>query len=374
MKPEKLYFKNLNGLRFIAAMMVLYMHCYFFTYGEKIASSTFFGHFFRHTGTYGVKLFFVLSGFLITYLLLNEQKTKNRINIKNFYIRRTLRIWPLYFLVGIGGTIAGPLVLSKLGIAVDNSFLWENLAYVMVFGINFQLIFDTFNRGIVEILWSVCIEEQFYLIWPWLIILFRKNLLPILVITTLIGVATPFIFDFIGNKNWNSPAYFFTTSAFSMFGTGGILAYALFKNYWKENSFIYKKWFQILILSLTIGLCFNVFFPLNDSLFFKKNLSNIASALLFGMMIIQLISKNALFSLENKWLNEGGKISYGIYVYHTFVAQIIIRLLPKMGVTQQSFLYEIVCPILVALLTIIISYVSYYTFEKFFLNFKKKFT
>lgn len=353
--------------------MVLIAHCYYFSFNKETISTTYFGSFFTYSGIYGVKLFFVLSGFLITYLLIREQDLKGKIDLKNFYIRRTLRIWPLYFLVGIGGTIAGPLALSKLGIPADAEFIWENLMYVFCFGINFQLIFDTYNRGIVEILWSVCIEEQFYLLWAPLLIFFRKNKQAILILITLIGVLSPFYFYYFANPIWNQPAYFFTTSAFSMFGFGGILAYSLYNGKINDESFLYNKAFQLFVLLATICFCFNIFSPINEVAFYKSNLINIVSAVLFGLLIMQVIHPSSILSLEKKWLKEGGKISYGIYVYHTFVAQVMIRLLPKLGIAKTHIAYEFVCCLLVMLISFIVSYISYYTFESFFLRLKKKF-
>lgn len=99
MSLTKIYFPNLNGLRFIAAFMVIVYHI------EQFLS--YFGYqnltrnpVIKLIGPLGVELFFVLSGFLITYLILAEEKVTKTISIKDFYIRRILRIWPLYYFVG----------------------------------------------------------------------------------------------------------------------------------------------------------------------------------------------------------------------------------------------------------------------------------
>ncbi|MEG0929911.1 acyltransferase family protein, partial [Algoriella sp.] len=93
-----LHFPNLNALRAIAALLVLIHHT------EQIKNSfnldSFWNvPFFNVIGKLGVVLFFVLSGFLITYLLLNEEKNTNKINVKRFYFRRVLKIWPLYYFI-----------------------------------------------------------------------------------------------------------------------------------------------------------------------------------------------------------------------------------------------------------------------------------
>src|SRR4026208_162751 len=96
---ERVYFPNLNGLRFIAALLVIMQHI------EQIKSmygiaNRWSSPFMQVIGEQGVSLFFVLSGFLITYLMLEEEKKTGTIQIRNFYRRRILRIWPLYFLIG----------------------------------------------------------------------------------------------------------------------------------------------------------------------------------------------------------------------------------------------------------------------------------
>src|ERR1700733_3711907 len=95
--PLKTFFPNLDGLRFFAFLSVFSAHCIGFM-GFSSSSKIYVAavHFLSH-GDLGVNFFFVLSGFLITYLLLQELKSENRINIPFFYVRRILRIWPLYF-------------------------------------------------------------------------------------------------------------------------------------------------------------------------------------------------------------------------------------------------------------------------------------
>src|SRR5262245_23508948 len=102
MDKEKIYFPNLNGLRFIAAFLVIIHHLEQFKLTFKM-DNYWNVPFIEPIGRLGVVLFFVLSGFLITYLLLAEENIKGGISIKSFYVRRILRIWPLYFLIVLLG-------------------------------------------------------------------------------------------------------------------------------------------------------------------------------------------------------------------------------------------------------------------------------
>ncbi len=368
----KPYFKNLNGLRFVAALLVFLDHSVMFKQALNPSLNHVTYEWFTKIGGYGVKFFFVLSGFLITYLLLQEIKETKTLNIKNFYIRRVLRIWPLYFLVGIGGTILGPILLSKLGIPADGGML-TNLGFLFLFSINLQLIFFEYNRGIVEILWSVCIEEQFYLIWAPLVKFLQKHVLTLSCLAILVGFLSPFFFDFLiatYNLKLNLHNYFFTTNAFTFFGMGSLGSYLLMKHKDFLASPLFGKIAQVLVFSFLFLLIFH-FIPIAPD--FKKYVLDLVTAALFLHVILTAIASNSILKLENPFFNTLGKISYGIYVYHTFVLQIGLRICYKIFPTPSFWMYELVFPFTALGITVIISYLSYQYFEKFFLRLKERF-
>src|SRR5215204_2292769 len=115
-KAPAVYFKNITSLRFFAALLVFCSH---FEIIKKLNGLPAFTHvaFFREAGHLGVVCFFVLSGFLITYLLLREQNDFSRIHVGRFYLRRVLRIWPLYFLILVLGFFVFPMLLSDHSIS-----------------------------------------------------------------------------------------------------------------------------------------------------------------------------------------------------------------------------------------------------------------
>lgn len=161
------YFPNLNGLRFIAAALVIIHHIELNKKSYNILTLEYLSDFF-YLGKLGVVLFFVLSGFLITYLLLLEEEKNNSISIKNFYIKRVLRIWPLYFLI----LILGVLILPNFNFfqveGVDYILLWQNITIILLLGVFFLptlalLIFPDVTSRIGH-LWSIGTEELFYLI------------------------------------------------------------------------------------------------------------------------------------------------------------------------------------------------------------------
>lgn len=170
-----LHFPNLNALRAIAALLVLIHHAEQFKDVFKL-DNYWNIPFIQVIGKLGVVLFFVLSGFLITYLLVNEEKlTKKKINVKSFYIRRILRIWPLYYLIIFLSYFIFPYldILSVDNISTEILSIKTFLLYIFMLP---NMVLSNF--GVVPYAsqaWSIGTEEQFYLIWPLLFILFRKK-------------------------------------------------------------------------------------------------------------------------------------------------------------------------------------------------------
>ena len=183
----KFYLPGLDGLRGLAFLAVFIGHaCY--SAGAPIAPAKALGPdnvdwWFRglaHAGTFGVDLFFVLSGFLITRLLLQEEATRGRINIGAFWIRRALRIWPAYYAL-----LACTLVFNETSRGA--------IAALATFTGNLRHSMRPFSLGPVDvgILWSIQIEEQFYLLWPLMLTVvprhYRLLLGPVLVAVSIVS-------------------------------------------------------------------------------------------------------------------------------------------------------------------------------------------
>ncbi|MEO6915720.1 MAG: acyltransferase, partial [Chitinophagaceae bacterium] len=136
MKTGKVYFPNLNAIRFIAAFMVVFHHIEQFKLLYKIPANFNQNSPFYLMGKLGVVLFFVLSGFLITFLLLKEESVTGKISIRDFYIRRVLKIWPLYFLIFAIGLYLLPnihfLTVEGYGVAqVQENLLLKTILFVL---------------------------------------------------------------------------------------------------------------------------------------------------------------------------------------------------------------------------------------------------
>ena len=166
---EIVYFPGLNGLRFIAAFLVIISHTEYYKgplgYKDQVSNSFLFS-----LGDLSVTFFFVLSGFLITFLLLKEKDQFNSISIRSFYIKRVLRIWPLYFCVVLLGLFLYPYIpiLNHSDyVGIFDDFGVKVILFLLFFP-NLVLL----KYGVTPFIaptWSVGVEEQFYLIWPWLV-------------------------------------------------------------------------------------------------------------------------------------------------------------------------------------------------------------
>lgn len=365
---KKIY-PNLNSLRFIAASLVILHHIELYKHLFGLNNS-WDVPFFKVIGKLGVVLFFVLSGFLITSLLLHEVELKGKISIKNFYIRRVLRIWPLYYLIIILGFFVYPHIpffdipdKEVFPDVLQNRF--PNILFYLTIFANLAIpIFK--DVPYTSQTWSIATEEQFYLIWPFLFVFFRKRLLPVMIFIVLGYWLFKYFIDYT-----HYPLKFITPQAKSIISgflyffnincmaIGGIFAVLVSKHF-KLLNFIFNKLFFILISVTTIALLLSgIMFG-----FFHYDIY----ACLFAIMIVNLAcNENLKAVLENRITNYLGSISYGIYMYHFIALTIAIR-------TAIYFNALWVIYPITFIITFIISHYSYKYFESYFMKLKSKFS
>src|SRR5688572_13303181 len=162
---KQLYFENLDGLRFLCFLSVFFVHCFNTEIPELksapllyFVKKDLFGN-----GILGVNFFFVLSGFLITFLLIEEKKLNGQIHLRKFWIRRILRIWPLFYFCVFFGFVIFPWLKQAFGqVPLSNGNIWAYLTFTN----NFDYLKALPDSSVLSVLWSVAIEEQFYLVWP----------------------------------------------------------------------------------------------------------------------------------------------------------------------------------------------------------------
>lgn len=370
-KTHNGYLVQLDGLRFLAVAFVLWDH-----WMPEPHALPF--------GKLGVNLFFVLSGFLIARILLSSSdKNVGKEGglgkyLKKFYIRRTLRIFPIFY-----------LSLIVLWLFHDPSVRGKEL-WQFLYASNIYIAINHTWLGVTDHFWSLAVEEQFYIFFPLLIFFIpRRLIVPFFGILIVLSVLLRAYF-LTTHQPWYV-SYVTMPTALDAFGFGALMAYAQL-----YHTVFFQKFFQNrLYLGVSLAVLFIVFFlsyqltqagvTQSDNLYI--NVWERFFASIFFMFLIggAIIGYKGWF----KWFLEHpvsvylGKISYGLYVYHNFVYNHyhspdfhpVVRLFNKLGRTIDGFqeMHLLQMLILFSLTTIVAS-VSWYFIEKPINNLKDKYT
>lgn len=367
MVKQIIYFQNLNGLRFIAAFLVIIHHI------EQLKSIYNFENYWKKIpfidiiGKLGVILFFVLSGFLITYLLLKEEYSFKKISIRKFYVRRILRIWPLYFLIIIFAFFVFPNIeiftLPGYGKDVVYSNLFLKLFLYAIFFPNLVLSLI----GVVPYAshtWSIGTEEQYYLVWPFILKYFKNHRIILMLFIIFSYLMFPKIlsshyFNILPYKN--VILAFWSSFNIDCMAIGGIYAILLFQKSKFLKLILNNTVFYFTLTLVTFLILKGIYIP-----YMHYELYSV----LFGIIILNFASNDKIkISLENKVLNYLGNISYGLYMYHPIGIVLSLTICISIGFSTNWLIY-----LLSFIFTIIIAGFSYKYFESYFLKYKDKFS
>jgi peptidoglycan/LPS O-acetylase OafA/YrhL len=295
--------------------------------------------------TASLNIFFVLSAFLISTLLLREREVSGTVHLRAFYIRRMLRIWPLYFLA---------IAIGTLWRYVDFSSHLERrnlIAFLLLAG-NWTFVFYGSTSSFIAPLWSVSVEEQFYLVWPLILRrLTRRGMLVFSAGTVLVGVLGVWFLVMRGYP-WPEKSTFFQLPSIAV---GIVLAYV--------RPFRLSAVRRILVLLAGAGVVFMSswafqFHGINYSLI------PLLDALGAGLVFFSCLGS----SLRNPWLCYLGKISYGLYVYHEFCLYLVGKAHFGHAITELAEY-----GLLALSLTLVMAVLSYRFIETPFLRLKDHF-
>jgi peptidoglycan/LPS O-acetylase OafA/YrhL len=358
------YYKNLDFLRFVAVSLVILQH--WVLKQEYIVD----------LGVIGVTVFFVLSGFLITKILLKNKAAIENGDYtlfkayKNFYIRRSIRIFPIYY---------GLIVFLWV---FNHAIVRENIFWFLTYTSNIKTFLDQSWQGTLGPLWSLAVEEQFYFIWPSVILLINKRLLlKTLFICVVLGpvfriISMLFSIYFFDKVDLRVSSGVLVTSNIDLFAIGAILAYSI---YHSEDILVkFKKY--ILLMSVLLFLIISQY---HNSIIYHT----------FFVMIIAVWSYYIIEFLlkENKNFSQNifqfrpfvylGKISYGLYLYHgPFFFIFGVLSYTEFKLFKSNFLfanylgsYDLVVLLNISYL-ILICTLSWYCFEKPINNLKRYFS
>lgn len=367
------FFEGLNSLRFIAAFLVVLHHAETIRLKYELPNLHHIGLF--RNGDNAVTFFFVLSGFLITYLLLKEHNRTQTISIKNFYVKRVLRIWPLYFLLVLIGTILVPFAFEVLHINYEMPYNFQQVWAYFIFFLP-GLVTFFFGHHPLEPLWSIGIEEVFYLIWAPLFKFGKKHILAILISILVIKIILLTIAQFwLQNPLLIYLIHIFRFEAMAIGGLGAYFIYHHNKNL--STLIIYKKASQLVIYSVLV--VYLLFFSTIDhwlwkTIFETPIVSSILINALFLYLIIgvSLVDQN-IFKMRSKAMNYLGEISYGIYMYHLILIFGCIQLFKNLLMQLSTLVSSVLFYGIVIGAVVIVSVISKKLFEDYFLKYKSKF-
>jgi peptidoglycan/LPS O-acetylase OafA/YrhL len=343
---------SLNGLRGIAVLLVVLYH-----WGLPPVPAIPFLDSILPDGRFGVNVFFVLSGFLISSILLIEKDRKedNKKIIINFYIRRLLRICPIYYL-----TI---FVLYFCNLPGFNKNLPFYLTYTENFNVFLTKEWDKFSHS-----WSLAVEEQFYLIWPFIIVFSKKeHLLKVLIFIIFLG---PVFSLFQARFLYGIGEYVLTPTCFDSFGIGALLAYYNVE----KNIEPVKKWVKLLLpLSILLTYYWNIAPSGGHFQYFRRFFESIVAAGLILFCLSDSFSALRVKLLENRVMNQLGIVSYGIYLFHFPLPDLYWK-------TKQYFPFSfgavdvaLTNYLILVFILIFLAFLSYYLVEKPILRFKNRF-
>lgn len=362
------YIKGLDGLRGIAIVLVMLFHFRLYDFGDIGISA----------GWVGVQLFFVLSGFLITRILLADREHPLSAYLKKFYWRRSLRIFPLYYAYLLVLTLA--FVIVNFPPELGNKAPW-----LYTYTYNYTRLSPEWTHSIFFThLWSLSVEEQFYLLWPLFIFFVRGRALKIALLAIIV-VAPAFravLAAYLQHRTSLDPhaigeaVYWFTLSHFDAFASGGAVAVFKLNERIRRPGLVCGVVLAVVILvGLVNLLAMPHAVPLDPS-----SLGYPIASLEHGQHIWSYSLLNCFFALLILWVSVTslkvfnasplvaiGKVSYGMYVFHwailgAFNQTISTRLSSSLlsFVVYFSMVYGF-------------SWLSYRFFEQYFLKLKNRF-
>ena len=350
------HFHTFDALRFFSFLLVFFHHI-------PSPGSTFLS-FFTKSGGVGVSFFFVLSGFLITYILLHEKISNRKVSLKKFFMRRILRIWPLFYAMILFAFLT-PYILDLLNISYSSEGYKPNWLMSMFFLENYKMMLTgSFpDTSPLRVMWSLCIEEHFYIIWGIAFSFIPLKKVPLLILICLLFAnISRMVYGY-----WGIP-FLDLFSNIDYFALGAIPAYILlFKSEVLEKIGEIPLKIKYMLAFATIVLIFGIPNLRMDWLSYYTPI--IYGVFFSGIILFTLPSLNYICIKDNSLVSKLGIFTYGLYLFHTIVINLLLH-------TKQMFPFGfnwLTMLLLSLIITILISIASYYLFEKQFLKLKKYF-
>ena len=374
-KADKLRFPNLSALRFLAALAVLVFHIEHKKTLYGLPSWWKSSFFLSTIGYHAVTFFFVLSGFLITYLLLAERDRQGTIHVRHFYIRRILRIFPVYFLTIIVAFFVLPR-FPWFHVPGESDLLQRH--FKPAFGLSMAFMSNVSfakygNLACVDQAWSVSTEEQFYLLWPLLLIWVPPRHLWTCLVTLAVGgpVLRWGALHLGGSEMGRVSRAFLELNRFGCMAIGGLGALLIMRKSAGVHRWMTSPWAFWLAMAASIAVLGLNIFPKRLLLVQPE-----AYSLLFCILIVNFAHGCAVRApLDSSLLRRAGDLSYAAYMYHNAFIALICNLWLAHGfnIASTMLLNAVLYPAIIGM-TFLCSWISYRMMEAPMLRLKDRFS
>lgn len=360
-ESSKYYFPQLDAIRGLSFLAVYFVHAFHPDFGAGFFNQLL--QYLYQNLALSIDVFFILSSFLLTWLGINEYRVKGNFSFINYFIRRVLRIWPLYILLMIFSFIIVPYAADYFHVPVTLPPAYYYLFFISNFYLEGHVYFLRF-------LWTLSVEEQFYLLWGFCLVIFQKQML--LCVLVLAGISigyTVYALQTNADGYYNTLIYLFDFAV-------GILAAVLMQ----QGSYVievFKKMtttknilFLLLLPALFILIFCVTYFKPNLFGYWADIIMRYVFIIYTGFFIIdQMVNEKAFIKLKSqRFLIYTGKISYGLYCFHGIVLTFGLLALQKLQIKMPAF----VSVFLLLAVNYIVSAISYQYVEKPFLLLKNK--
>lgn len=356
---QKYYYPQLNALRGIGIISVFLYHSYKPEFGTGFLME--FASFCYENIYLSMDMFFALSAFIITHLAFIEIEKNGNFSFRNFMFRRILRIWPIYFII----LAIAYLVVKKIAVHYNIPVTLPPPGWYVFFVSNFYLEGHVF---FLRQLWTISIEEQFYIIWGVCLLTMNKKIWLIIVVFCIISL----IFNFCSAFGTNNVYYHSLTYLFDLM-CGAYFSYLIHKKARLIQYISTPSFLKTISLYLFLPIFFLLYYFLNNM--FTGTSNNILDVIMRIVFIIhqsvifvdQMYNVNSFFSLsKRRFLIYVGKIAYGVYCFHGLILTAGFLIISKLSFHIPPFLSALI----MFAVTLLTGTISYRFIEKPIINLK----